>query len=125
VLEHLLADLGVQLREDLGQRFRVEVRDQLLARVGREEAHQVGHVGRVEGREQLVEPFRVAPVQGVVQLAHELGVQRIVLLERHLLEVFVGFGRESFAVQGVGEVVRFTAHRDLPRLCSDGLARSG
>ena len=47
--------LVVQLGQDLGQQLRRQLRDQLLAVLGRQEAHQVGDVGRVQGFQQLAQ----------------------------------------------------------------------
>ena len=74
MLEHLLADLGVELGEHLAQDLGVEVRDQLLAVVGRQEAHQVGDVGRVQGAQQFAQPLGVAAVERVDHHRHVVGI---------------------------------------------------
>ena len=93
VLEDVFAQRPVELRQHLGQHVGREQRHQGLAVVAGEEAHQVGDVRRMQGVHQLAEPLGIGSLGGVHHHFDEGGVQRIVVAERQVFEIF-GRGRD-------------------------------
>ena len=111
-LQEVLADLRLDLGEDLGQGLGVEVGHHLLAVGGRQEAHQVGDVGGVQGGQQLAQALGVAAVGGVHHKGDEVGIEGVVVAEGEVLEV-LGGGRGEVHVIAQG-MFGVAAHADLP-----------
>ncbi len=74
MLEEVFPNLGVELGQHLTQRLGIEVGRQFLAVVRREEAHQVGDIGRVQGRQQLTQALGVAAIERVGHHRHIFGI---------------------------------------------------
>ena len=104
MFEDVLADRALELAEHLAEVVGREQRDQLLAIVGREEAHQIGEVGRVQGRDQLAQTRGVAAIGGVDHHVDIGRVQRIVVAKGEILQVFGG-GRSQGLVRRSGHAV--------------------
>jgi hypothetical protein len=114
-LQHLLAQVVVQLGDDLAQPFRIQDRDHLFAVGGRQEAHQVGDVGRIQGVDQLAQPRGVAAVGRVDDHLDIVGIERVVVAEREVFQILdgFGFGNEQVVARIVCQVGCFPGHGDL------------
>ena len=84
-LEHLLADVVVQLRQGFRQQVGRHPENDDRTVLGGQEAHQVGDVGGVQVFQQRAELQPVAGVGGVDDLLDEIRREDIVLVEGDVL----------------------------------------
>ncbi len=86
--------------------FRIQERDHLFAVAGRQEAHQVGDVGRVQGVDQLAQAFGVAAVGRVDDHLDVFGIERVVVAEGEVFQVLgrLGLGNDQVVARIVGQV---------------------
>ena len=73
----------------------------------------------MQGAQQLPKPLGVAAIQSIGDVGDKIGIERVVLVQSEVFQINVKL-RSALAVRPFGEVARFTAHADLPRLCTDG-----
>jgi hypothetical protein len=122
-LQHLLAQVVVQLGDDLAQPFGVEDRDHLLAVVSRQEAHQVGDVGRLQRVDQLAQARGVAAVGRVDDHLDVFGIEGVVVAKGEVFQILGGLGLGKRLWRGRRSGRRFPGSLGPPELESVRPAR--
>ena len=69
--------------------------------------------------QQIPKPLGIAAIQGIGDVGDKVRIERVILVKREVFQINFKL-RAALAVRPFGEVVRFAAHADLPRLCADG-----